>query len=184
MASLRGTPPLTKIVYIRAPKATIVTDSEAGISRDFAAVSRPRAIAMRHGFRQSRPGWRSSVINRAPLSCLLFCCFGTAPTDLAKWTKALQAGDEKSRIQAIDALGQSGPEAKGAVAGLIKLLSDPSAKVRAHAAHALQHIGPAAAEAASAAGQGRRRFRPERPPRGGYGSLLHAPPIPSCRCRP
>ncbi len=90
------------------------------------------------------------MIRRAPLLLLLLCGLGAAPPDVPKLTKALESGDEKSRIAAIDALGQLGPEAKGAVAGLTKLLGDRSPRVRAHAAHALQHLGPAAVGAAPA----------------------------------
>lgn len=96
-----------------------------------------------------RQEWTSNC-GRATLFVLLLCGLGASPADISKWTKAVGDGDEKSRILAIDALGQAGPDAKGAVSALAKVLADPSAKVRAHAAHALQHIGPPAAEAASA----------------------------------
>lgn len=96
-----------------------------------------------------RRGWTSNC-SSATLLVVLLCGLGASPTEISKWTKALREGDEKSRIQAIDALGNAGPEAKGAVSALAKVLADPSAMVRAHAAHALQHIGPPAAEAASA----------------------------------
>jgi len=70
------------------------------------------------------------------------------PADLIQ---AIKSGDEKARCQAIDTLctlcARAG-EIEGAVPALIEQLSDPSLLVRAHAANALGHIGPAAKEAA------------------------------------
>jgi HEAT repeat protein len=105
---------------------------------------------MRHKLRQLCRTWWVSNYGRAALLVLLLCGPGASSGEISKWTKALREGDEKSRILAIDALGQAGPEAKGAVGAMAQLLGDRSAKVRAHAAHALQGIGPPAAAAASA----------------------------------
>ncbi len=73
-----------------------------------------------------------------------------ADESIAKWTKALNSGDEKTQIQAINALGQIGPKAKAATGGLAALLSDKAPTVRAHAAYALGKIGPEARDAAPA----------------------------------
>ena len=82
----------------------------------------------------------------------LSCAAPRAVADdaVAKWTQALKSGDEKTRLDAIDALGQMGPAAKGATGALAALLSDKSAEVRANAAFALQNIGPDAMAAAPA----------------------------------
>ena len=48
----------------------------------------------------------------------------------------LKSSDESARLQAIDQLALQGAKAAEAVAPLMKLLKDSSAKVRAHAAGA------------------------------------------------
>src|SRR5262249_21993829 len=70
-----------------------------------------------------------------------------AQNSLTKWTDALKSTDERTRVQAIDALGAMGPEAKAAVPDLIKQMADKSTKIRAHAARALDMIGPSASAA-------------------------------------
>ena len=68
----------------------------------------------------------------------------------AALVRALGAGDEPARVEAIDQLGAMGPAAKDAVGAVSALLSDKSARVRAHAAYALGLMGPAAKAAGPA----------------------------------
>lgn len=101
---------------------------------------------MRDNLRQVCWRGRTGNFGRATLLILSLCGLGASSAEISKWTKALREGDEKSRIQAIDALGQAGPDAKRAAFPIALLLKDRSAKIRAHAAHALQGIGPPATE--------------------------------------
>ena len=64
-----------------------------------------------------------------------------ADESLAEWTAKIKSPDLKVRLEAIDALGKLGVEAKGAVADLAAATADKSPVVRAHAVHALQLIG-------------------------------------------
>lgn len=66
---------------------------------------------------------------------------------LAVLTAALNDPDDTVREKATIALAALGPEAEGAVPGLINALRDPDYYVREWAAHALGRIGPAAREA-------------------------------------
>ena len=69
---------------------------------------------------------------------------------VAALRKALDGPDEKGRVAAINKLADQGPAAKSAVSDLVRLLSDKSDSVRAHAAYALGMIGLDAKEAGPA----------------------------------
>ncbi|MEX2114761.1 MAG: HEAT repeat domain-containing protein, partial [Pirellulales bacterium] len=71
-----------------------------------------------------------------------------ADRTVSQLAAAAAAGDEAARVSAIDQLADQGPAANEAVGDLAKILDDPSARIRAHAAYALGMIGPAAASAA------------------------------------
>jgi HEAT repeat protein len=64
--------------------------------------------------------------------------------------KSSKPSDETARLKAIDELGSRGQQAAAAVAPLMELLKDGSAKVRAHAARALGEIGAPAKPAVAA----------------------------------
>ncbi len=70
--------------------------------------------------------------------------------DLDKLVAASQAGDESSRLQAIDQIGLRGEKAVKALPALAALLKDPSPAVRAHAVKSLGEIGPKAKPAVPA----------------------------------
>ncbi len=91
------------------------------------------------------------VVGAAAISLVLVSpALAADKAALAKDLAALKSGDEKSRVAAIDSLGQLGPEAASATEALAAQLTDESPTVRAHAAHALMQIGPAAVGAAPA----------------------------------
>jgi HEAT repeat protein len=71
-----------------------------------------------------------------------------AADSVEQLAKAAARGDESARVAAIDGLADHGPAAKAAVADLVALLADPSARIRAHAAYALGMIGLEAKAAA------------------------------------
>lgn len=99
------------------------------------------------------PARARSIAAVVAVSCLwssLLSSAAAADDAIARQIEALQKGDEKARIGAIDALGQIGPKAKGATSELAALLSDKAPAVRAHAAYALGQIGPEARDAAPA----------------------------------
>ena len=62
------------------------------------------------------------------------------PGDLSRWTKTLEAGDPKARVQACQALGDLRREGKAAVAPLIKALGDKDANVRQNVVWAFQNL--------------------------------------------
>jgi HEAT repeat protein len=67
------------------------------------------------------------------------------------WLEQLKSGDAKKQLQAIEHLGDFGPDAREAVDELAKVLQDPAkGKVRIQAANALGRIGPAAAKSVAA----------------------------------
>ncbi len=108
--------------------------------------SRPLASA-----RRQRLGIAVTLIVFGLSTAAIGQAAGTAAGEsIAKLRAALKSPDGKARIQAIDALGRMGPEAKEAVKDLVVQLSDQSPAVRSHAAHALRSIGPAASAAAEA----------------------------------
>ena len=61
-----------------------------------------------------------------------------------QWLAAAKSGDEATRVQAIEVLGQQGDEIPGAMDLLVELVKDPSDKIQGHAAHALGQLGKAA----------------------------------------
>src|SRR5947209_8148010 len=67
--------------------------------------------------------------------------------DGAVWLEQLNAEDPALRREAVQAVGNMGPEAAEAVPDLVRALKDPDAGVRRQAAKALGNIGPAAREA-------------------------------------
>lgn len=73
-----------------------------------------------------------------------------AERSVSELIQAAKAGSEADRVAAIDELAAKEDKAAPAVNELMALLSDPSAAVRAHAAHALGEIGAAAKPAAAA----------------------------------
>ena len=79
---------------------------------------------------------------------MLTASLSAADESVSKLTADLKSGDEKARVAAIDALGNLGAGHKDATPAVAGLLSDKSATVRAHAAHALMQIGVDAASAA------------------------------------
>ncbi len=62
-----------------------------------------------------------------------------ADESLAKLKAGLDSGDEKTRVQAIDAIGALVHRLSMPCPILANLLSDESAAVRAHSANALRH---------------------------------------------
>ncbi len=70
-----------------------------------------------------------------------------AESSVSDLVKALKAGRESARVEAVVQLGRMGEEAAEAVPNLTKLLKDSSADLRARAAEALGKIGPAAKSA-------------------------------------
>ncbi len=99
---------------------------------------------------RARAAWFLLALTAAVLVCPRPA--RAAQDSLAKLTESLKSGDEKVRIAAIDSLGHMGVGAKDAVRDLTGQLADNSPRVRAHAARALQLIGPAARPAAGRAG--------------------------------
>ncbi len=76
------------------------------------------------------------------LSLVLSASLAAAEPTIAELTLSAKSGAEPARVKAIDALAAQGGKAAEAVAPLTQLLSDDSAAVRAHAAHALGAIDP------------------------------------------
>jgi HEAT repeat protein len=66
---------------------------------------------------------------------------------VSQWLEQLQAKDARQRLDAIQFLGDFGPDAKAAALPLSNLLKDGDVKVRTQAALSLGRIGPAAKEA-------------------------------------
>ena len=87
-----------------------------------------------------------TVVLGGPLFLPAIAAEPSAPDVLEK----LRTGDEASRLEAIDILSYERRRSEGAVPSLIGQLSDPSAKIRAHAVHAIGRIGPAARQAVPA----------------------------------
>jgi len=68
-------------------------------------------------------------------------------SELEKHLESLKDSNKNVRWSAADALGKIGPDAKAAVAGLIKALEDNDNNVRIKVIEALGEIGPGASEA-------------------------------------
>ncbi len=83
------------------------------------------------------------------VSCGVSLAEGQGP-NIAVLVKAARSGDEATRLRAIDTLGARTDASSDAVSVLSEQLKDPSALVRAHAAHALGQLGEAAKSEADA----------------------------------
>ena len=85
--------------------------------------------------------------------CLLLTSLGgtlsASATEMADLVQALKSNDSEKIELAIEKIADQGPDATQAVPALTTLLSSKYAKIRAHAAHCLGHIGKPAMPAAS-----------------------------------
>ncbi len=85
----------------------------------------------------------------AGTSVILLCALhaGAEANDLESWTEKLSSDDVKTRVHAVESLGEMGADAAPAADQIARRLSDPYWDVRKAAARALAKIGPKATDA-------------------------------------
>ena len=123
---------------LAADDESVALDAAHALGGSGAAGAAPLAEALHSGNERVR---RNAAYGFAPLGAAAVPALGAM----------LEDGDAEVRARAVDTLGDVGPPAAGAEAGLIAALGDESELVRGHAADALGTVYGDAADASPAA---------------------------------